>query len=630
MAKSALKDASKQSRYEAGETIKTGLLDKLKAEGDRIQKGYNELKPVLKNIEVTPELKKTAIDSVMSNEMLPLDKKLSGLAEDLTDKISAIKNVNDAKIVRTYINNELEAAMPKIGAVDSNKAGVLLAAKNALTDLREGAINAAEGSTQIGLEGAENATSENLMKLRKLDSEWGAHKQQLLQLGNEAGLGKPSSTRTLLNQLNQVSSESLTKKFLDAQDVNSLKFIKENFPEQFDVARKYKLREIQDAVETLAKGRNKAIDTGAFLNQIKDSKMGPEAKTMIFDGVNPQHLKDIELLYTGALPPNYNLSGTAAATVVGHLFSPAGLVNNATDMYRYAKLKGLPYLHEAVGGASKQAVSIATDMAMRSGAPIEPEGFKALVDYVQHTIRGETAVSDGVKSIFEAGKIVLPTKIPDKETRQKLADKIDELVANPDPMFDIGGKTAHYAPDHGTALAQTASQAVNYLNSLKPNIDKKNPLDTEMKPDPIKQAQYNRALDIAQSPLLALKGIKNGNVNPADVITMKNIYPALYQKLSNKMNEQLIETVHQGKTIPYKTRLGISSFIGQPLDSTMTPQSLQAVAMSNQSPNPQSQQQPGQQHHRQGLHSSAALGKLPQGFATPGQSREMARSTPRT
>lgn len=624
MVKSALSDASNQTKFEAGEAIKSGILDKLNTESSAIQEGYNKLQPMLENIPVAQDLKTAASQAVLDNKYANIAPELKAQSETLAKQIQNVKSVDDAKLLRTYINNEIDKALPKIGAADTNRANLLLTAKQGLNNIREGALTAAENSTNIGditPEAQAGVTSSNLQTLKDLDSQWAAHKEKLLELGNQAGLGKPSSTRTLANKLETISSEALTKKLLDSQDVNALRAIKEAFPEEFNIARRYKLKEIQDASTSTAKGRNRAIDTGSFLNQIKDSKMGPEARSLIFEGKSPQMLKDIDTLYTGALPPNFNPSGTASSISVAGLFSPSGVAENISDGLKYAMIKGIPALQEAMGGgATREATEIAAKMAIRSGQPINGPAFKSLVDYVGQTIKGETAISRATGSIFDAGKIVLPTVVLDKDSRKKLSDQITALSQNPEALMNVGGQTGHYAPDHQTAIASTSANAVNYLNSLKPQTTKQNPLDSEVKVNPVKQAEYDRALDIAQQPLLALSGIKSGRVTPHDLTTLNSVYPGLYKNLQAKLQQGIIESVNQGKPIPYQTRLGLSTFLGQPLDSTMTPQAI----MANQ-PKPNMSPQQAQVPKGPGPHSYKALDKLPSSFQTPLQARETQR-----
>jgi hypothetical protein len=97
-------------------------------------------------------------------------------------------------------------------------------------------------------------------------------------------------------------------------------------------------------------------------------------------------------------------------------------------------------------------------------------------------------------------------------------------------------------------------------------------------PSKTQEAIYNKALDIAQNPLSVLKDVKNGTLTSTDTTHLQHLYPALYERIKEKLFSQIIDAKEQEKIIPYKVRMGLSRFLGQPLDVSMQPTSI----MSNQ------------------------------------------------
>jgi hypothetical protein len=91
----------------------------------------------------------------------------------------------------------------------------------------------------------------------------------------------------------------------------------------------------------------------------------------------------------------------------------------------------------------------------------------------------------------------------------------------------------------------------------------------------------------------------------------------MVQKLTNEM----IGVTEKEMSIPYKTKMSLSLFMGQPLDSTMTPQFIQATQMPAK-PLPSEQSSTPTQNAK---HSMTALNKLPGMYQTPSQSRESYR-----
>lgn len=252
-------------------------------------------------------------------------------------------------------------------------------------------------------------------------------------------------------------------------------------------------------------------------------------------------------------------------------------------------------------------------------------GLKAAADYAVTALKGENLIGKATKNVFKAGREVLPQSlIPSAKDKERLDKTVSSFRTDPTPLEKVGNQTAHYLPNHGTAAAQTASNAVNYLNSLRPNTDRQAPLDPKPIPNPVAKATYDRALGIAQQPLVVLSRLQAGTMTTGDVTALKAMYPALYTKFSNQLTEQMSSQIAKGDIIPYKTRLGLSVFLGQPVDSTMTPGSImsaQLPAISN-TPNPQ-------QNSSKPPSSSSVKGlsKLPNQYQTNAQSREQSRIT---
>lgn len=190
-------------------------------------------------------------------------------------------------------------------------------------------------------------------------------------------------------------------------------------------------------------------------------------------------------------------------------------------------------------------------------------------------------------------------------------------------MMGVGGKVGYYMPEQGSALAETSMAAVNFLNSMRPIDLKKSPLDTPIKPSQYEKAKYNLALDIAQEPLMVLESIKKGSVTQDEVHIFKSLYPALYQRTQTKLMNEIIEVSNNGETVPYKTRMGLSLFLEEPLDSTMTPESIMAAQATMPGAQPQEQDIPQAQNKTTVKNAEKLAGST----ATPGQQREIARSS---
>lgn len=217
-----------------------------------------------------------------------------------------------------------------------------------------------------------------------------------------------------------------------------------------------------------------------------------------------------------------------------------------------------------------------------------PSAFRSSVDYLNHAGRGQGLLDQHITELLGNHKSESNLK-----ARQDLKEYVDNATANPESMLDTGGDLGHYLPEHHAQLSAMTATAVNYLSSLKPKNTQLTPLDPVLPPDKTAEANYDRQLDIANKPLSILQHMKSGTLQPMDLTTMQTIYPTLHKQVVQKLGEELINLKAKDKNIPYKMRSSLSLILGQPLDSTMTQQSMQAImqsAIPKNSPNRQQKQ----------------------------------------
>lgn len=249
---------------------------------------------------------------------------------------------------------------------------------------------------------------------------------------------------------------------------------------------------------------------------------------------------------------------------------------------------------------------------------------KSAFDYALLAAKGQKIMNTAVSNVLKPGAQVLGTHLmPDAKDREKLDKIVTKYQENPTQMTQIdNGRLGHYLPDHQTSLTQSTMQAAAYLAQIKPQPYRSSPLDKEIQPTDAQMQRYDRALNIAQQPAIVLQHIKEGTLQASDVQDLHNMYPAVYSQMVNKLNQEMINKVDEGHLIPYKTRMSMSLFIGQPLDSSMQPQSiLAAQPHPNSKPGAQGGQQP--MKNRKGTNS---LGKSNSNYMTPGQGAEKDRS----
>ncbi len=207
-----------------------------------------------------------------------------------------------------------------------------------------------------------------------------------------------------------------------------------------------------------------------------------------------------------------------------------------------------------------------------------PEGFRSAVNYLNTSIKGQESLKQVSADVLRGRN----TKIsPDINTREQLKSHLDSLSLNPEQAIDVGGHLSHYLPNHGTQLGALTGQALTYLESIKPKDWQGGPLDGPLPINKVQENAYNRQLDIAQQPLMALKHMESGSLLPQDVTTLSAIYPSLYRKMSSTLTEGLINTKSEGASIPYAVKRSLSTFLGSPMDATMTQGAMLAAIQAN-------------------------------------------------
>lgn len=253
--------------------------------------------------------------------------------------------------------------------------------------------------------------------------------------------------------------------------------------------------------------------------------------------------------------------GTAVGAGLGHLVGAGGI--------------GAIVGEHALGPVFSSILPALTKPMLAMDA--SGSGLKAAIDYGMKVVKGEAAIAKSAQAVFGTNTSMPLRILPSAADRDKLDKKIQDYQNKPEDLLAVGGHVGHYLPDHNTAMGQTAVRAVQYLNSIKPKSVKLAPLDPELKPSQMQKTAYDRTLNIALQPLCVLDHLKKGTLIPNDVQDLTSMFPGLHNKLSQQLTNHMIDHVSKENTIPYQMRQSLSLFLGQNLDSSLSPQSIQAT-----------------------------------------------------
>ncbi len=260
------------------------------------------------------------------------------------------------------------------------------------------------------------------------------------------------------------------------------------------------------------------------------------------------------------------------------------------------------------------------------GGATSASGFRSMVDYATEVARGNILLTKAATNIFKPDAEVLsPGFIPGDKEREKLNKSLIKIQDNPESMLNKINPIQGYMPNHANALDQTTGNAVTYLNSLRADTSRPGPLDSKPVISKPQQQKFNAALDIAEQPALVLKKAKEGTLTQQDLQHLNNLYPHLLPSIRSKVMQAMTDHITKGGDVPYKTRIGLSLLMGQPLDSTMSPASIIAAQIG--APQQAQQQAPqAPQKKSKGSPSSPALQKLPGMYNTANQALEQRKT----
>lgn len=462
---------------------------------------------------------------------------------------------------------------------------------NVLQEALDGTLE--HGANGAGLGSEFKATQQQYAGLRGM----------MQDLNDYLHAGKVRGTESFSKQIANMDPEAVIKR-LSQERVELRSVLQKHFPQVEEAVNKYKLDDV------LASSRKDGVLNIKKLTA-NIAKLEPETKQALF---KPEQLKRLSAIQNvvDRLPKNKNPSGTAK-TIEALMSSPAAamagvLLGGGTGGVAAIALQAFGK-EVTAGGRSAMLRFLA------SAEPTSAGAFKQALGMAQSVERGQNLLNKATKAVFEAknGTAVVA------EDTSKLRKAVDAMTQDESKLMNVGADLGHYMPEQAAAAGASAMRAVRYLSSLKPAEVKLAPLDNPRKVADDKEAAYERALQIAQQPLLILNGVKDGRVNPTDLQHLNQLYPALSKHMQTKLSSTMIESLSKGVNVPYKTALGLSAFMGQPMASSLTPQAITAAqgAMKAQ----------GAKQAQQGQMSRGnSLGKLAASYMTPTQSKTAHRA----
>lgn len=574
-------DVLRYDANEAGHSLFDTFQKEYKTKYQPIADQFERRAAEASGITLSDEAKLDMRDQLLERAMTKLrpGSEYGKIYEKYADELLPLDNLGHLDELRSEIFNKTKGAQ-----TDYNVVNALHDIRNLLGDFQEQQIaSKAADIAKMGIkEGVQEG--ENLIVDRSLaNTGYKNFAKMSNELSNHLGVGEFKGFGTLTSKLeNKITPEQLLKKFSIKNNADLIPFLQANFPETLDavLANERQLM-IKPAVLRAAKQGETPIDINE-LHKIISKQMSERSSYV--DAVLPKDtMRKVEAAKTllDAIPSPRD-SGTPGGMKAIFKHIPTSALAAIGWMTGHNPIVGaiLGETASKLGIAAPEAYKLGYLRFLSSDQPIKSEAFKAMVDFMHNTYKGENTLAKATKAVFKGGAQVLSTSaIPDQDTRDKIDKAVTRAYDNPNRMVaeQSQGDLGHYLPDHQIGVTKATAQITQYLNGLKPRPLKLSPLDKEIPPSGVDIARYNRALDIAAQPALVMQHIKNGTLQPNDIVDLKSMYPNLYTNLASKLSNEMVNMEADHEDIPYKTKVSMSLFLGQPLDSTMTPTSIMAA-----------------------------------------------------
>lgn len=376
----------------------------------------------------------------------------------------------------------------------------------------------------------------------------------------------------------------------------------------------------------------------ATMESYGQKSKGAEIADYLFDSGVPDFSSKVSSKIAGA---------TAGASFGYHEDGARGAL--AGGLAGFAAPRLAPILGRAI---THKMVPLALGLLKTGGA----KGIMQALDYADHASSGVQKMNKGVEALFRGTgqqAIDLQSSDKDREKLRKFVENGDltrqmqkqvQQAQQPAPQVpaqgyahggdikEVYGGSApkpvapilaastnpleNHAPEQNVLIQAAKGRVNNYLSSIRPQPPMNLPFDKQM-PDKQKERSYDKALDIANQPLSILNHIKAGTLTPEQMKHFTSMYPEAHNQISKKITEKITKAQVDGENPPYKVRQAMALFLGSPLDSSMSPQSLQSVQAVYAKAKAQSAQAPGGNPNK----GKATLSKVSQSAMTGDQSR---------
>lgn len=604
----SLESIPELDKYGQGRSLGETLHSELKPEVEAVGKRYDSINDSFKEAKVDPAETAVAGDKITQYiQEQGLSKAESdaslNLANKVTQKLGQQETVADLKKFMTNLRDS-----HPYGSETYKTAKDL---SNIVKDMQEQVITKHMGAD--ALSGYQELRKDYSNLMTKIDG-----LNEHLHVGRYDG---PNSFLNALKEHSTTNGERILNQLNGASKANVLEQLQQ-FPETLNKVKQYHVDSMLSKAVSKA-GPGERINVNNLVKQINDAS--PQVKAIIGNPQQHQVIEGVGNILNGLKDPTHNWSNTArTAEKLAH--GNPSVLSFIAAMAGHAEAGVLSFLGKLGFTEGRAALKLGMLKFMGSDRPVKAEGFKAMLGYLNAAHKGDTLITKSIGNVLKPGaRVLLDSQLP---KAAELA-KIDKIAARQQDKPDVAmqaqssGHLGHYMSDHQAAVSQSVAQVSQYLNSKRPVPIRPSPLDRPIEPTDAQKSAFQRTLTIAAAPATILEHIKNGTVKTTDLQDLKAMYPSLYNRMAQELSNHMINQHSDEEPIPYKTRMGLSLFLGQSIDSSMNPANIQAAQPQPQ----QGSQQPDQKPKGS---PSKLKDKSVKAYETPDQAAQMDRTAGRT
>lgn len=176
-----------------------------------------------------------------------------------------------------------------------------------------------------------------------------------------------------------------------------------------------------------------------------------------------------------------------------------------------------------------------------------------------------------------------------KDDYEKKSNKIRIMAQNPEQtmtgLADATEALHEFAPQTATAFHTTIAKGVQFLDSKIPMSPGHYPMGSEFTPSKAEMQTFLSYYDMVESPLKVMDKIKLGLLTPNDMEVMSSVHQETYQKIQ----KQILLSHDPKQKVSYQTKMMLSLFMGQPMDGSLTQESILTNQLAIAGPSQQDQ-----------------------------------------